>query len=76
MACTSAIVSGKLTRDGRPILWKNRDTSHLVNYVASKQATDSTHAYVALYNSDDTDAHADGDPEKTLEHHSPLLPAA
>lgn len=56
MACTSAIVSGKLTRDGRPILWKNRDTSHLVNYVASKQATDSTHAYVALYNSDDTDA--------------------
>ena len=26
--------------------------------------------------SDDTDAHADGDPEKTLEHHSPLLPAA
>ena len=56
VACTSAIISGSLTRDGRPILWKNRDTSHLVNYVARKQATDSTYSYVALYNSDDTDA--------------------
>ena len=56
MACTSAIISGSLTRDGRPILWKNRDTSHFVNYIASKQATDSTHAYVALYNSEDTQA--------------------
>lgn len=54
LACTSAIISGALTRDGRPILWKNRDTSHLVNYVAITEATDSTHAYVALYNSQDT----------------------
>ena len=54
LACTSAIISGALTRDGRPILWKNRDTSHLVNYVAITEATDSTHAYVALYNSEDT----------------------
>lgn len=56
VACTSAIISGRLAHDGRPILWKNRDTSHLVNYVARKQATDSTYSYVALYNSDDTDA--------------------
>lgn len=54
--CTSAIVSGQLTADGRPLLWKNRDTSHPINYIAGKEATDSTHAYVALYNSDDTDA--------------------
>lgn len=54
LACTSAIISGALTRDGRPILWKNRDTSNLVNYVAITEATDSTHAYVALYNSQDT----------------------
>lgn len=54
LACTSAIISGALTRDGRPILWKNRDTSHLVNYIAVTEATDSTHAYVALYNSTDT----------------------
>lgn len=26
-ACTSAIVSGKLTKDGRPLMWKHRDTS-------------------------------------------------
>lgn len=56
MACTSAIISGSLTRDGRPILWKNRDTSHLVNYVARKEATDSTRSYVALYNGGDTAA--------------------
>lgn len=54
--CTSAIVSGSMTRDGRPLLWKNRDTSHLINYVARTEATDSTHAYVAIYNSEDTRA--------------------
>ena len=26
-ACTTAVISGKVTHDGRPILWKNRDTS-------------------------------------------------
>lgn len=26
-ACTTAVISGKATLDGRPILWKNRDTS-------------------------------------------------
>jgi hypothetical protein len=31
--CTSAIISGKVTPDGRPILWKNRDTSNLLNCV-------------------------------------------
>jgi len=25
-ACTTAVISGKATADGRPILWKNRDT--------------------------------------------------
>lgn len=32
-ACTSAIISGKLTADGRPLMWKNRDTSNLDNCV-------------------------------------------
>ncbi len=27
LACTTAVISGKVTHDGRPILWKNRDTS-------------------------------------------------
>lgn len=26
-ACTTAVISGKITHDGRPILWKNRDSS-------------------------------------------------
>lgn len=30
-ACTSAIISGRLTPDGRPLMWKNRDTSNLNN---------------------------------------------
>jgi len=25
-ACTTAVISGKATKDGRPMLWKNRDT--------------------------------------------------
>ena len=30
-ACTSAVISGKATIDGRPILWKHRDTGSLEN---------------------------------------------
>lgn len=30
-ACTVAVVSGKCTRDGRPLLWKHRDTDKLQN---------------------------------------------
>lgn len=33
-ACTSAVVTGKATPDGRPLLWKNRDTDYLPNHVA------------------------------------------
>lgn len=33
-ACTSAVISGKATPDGRPLLWKNRDTDYLRNHVA------------------------------------------
>lgn len=32
-ACTTAVVSGRATVDGRPILWKNRDTSAQHNNV-------------------------------------------
>ncbi len=31
--CTVAVVSGKATRDGRPLMWKNRDTSVLDNKI-------------------------------------------
>jgi hypothetical protein len=34
-ACTSAVVSGKATKDGRPLLWKQRDTGTLENKLVS-----------------------------------------
>ena len=33
LACTSAVVSGRATPDGRPLLWKHRDTDFLKNHV-------------------------------------------
>ena len=30
---TSAVVSGKVTPDGRPLLWKNRDTDFMRNHI-------------------------------------------
>ena len=32
-ACTSAIISGRVTPDGRPLLWKHRDTDAAQNLV-------------------------------------------
>lgn len=52
--CTSAIVSGKLTVSGKPILWKNRDTSvtdNKVEYIEAKMPGEKS--YVALFNSKD-----------------------
>ena len=40
-ACTSAIISGRLTPDGRPLLWKHRDTDELnnrVDYIARSKS--------------------------------------
>lgn len=53
-ACTSAIVSGRLTASGKPILWKNRDTSatdNKVEYIAP--AGPGELAYVGLFNAGD-----------------------
>ena len=33
-ACTVAVISGDVTVDGRPLLWKNRDSSFFENEVA------------------------------------------
>ncbi|QDT95991.1 carcinine hydrolase/isopenicillin-N N-acyltransferase family protein [Gimesia aquarii] len=33
VACTTAVISSKATVDGRPLLWKNRDTSNIHNEV-------------------------------------------
>lgn len=52
-ACTSAIVGARATRDGRMMLWKHRDSGHPDNFVGKVEATDSTFAYVALFNAGD-----------------------
>lgn len=53
--CTSAIISGSLTSSGKPILWKNRDTSaadNKVEYIAPQAQGELP--YVALFNAADT----------------------
>ena len=49
--CTIAVLSGKAAPDGRPILWKNRDTYILNNEVVYFK--DGTYDYVALVNAGD-----------------------
>lgn len=53
-ACTSAIIGADATRDGRPILWKHRDTSAIDNKVEYKASAPGEFAYTALYNAADT----------------------
>lgn len=50
-ACTSVIISGKYTKDGRPILWKHRDTDFVHNrivYIEGKK-----YSYQGVVNSSD-----------------------
>jgi len=54
LACTTAIVSGKYTKDGKAILYKHRDTWAVNNVVRVIQAQPYT--YMGLVNSSDTDA--------------------
>lgn len=54
-ACTSFIISGKLTPDGRPMVWKNRDAGNRGNvwqYVAADKEK-GTFAYTAIVNEGD-----------------------
>lgn len=51
ISCTTAIISGKYTADGRPVLWKHRDTDHLNNRLVYFQ--DGAYPYIGLVNSDD-----------------------
>ena len=53
MACTSAIVSGKLTANGRPLLWKNRDTGDQNNRVERKKASNGKYEFIAVFDSRD-----------------------
>lgn len=53
-SCTSAIVSGDRTKNGRPLLWKHRDTNEENNVIDRIAATPDTFEYVALYNASDS----------------------
>ena len=50
-ACTTAIVSGKYTEDGRPILWKHRDSDFNQNKLM--YFTNGKYDYIGLVNSED-----------------------
>ena len=52
-ACTSAIITGKQTPDGRPLLWKHRDTDELNNRV--EHFSGKKYSFIALVNSSDKD---------------------
>lgn len=54
-ACTSAIVSGSKALYGRTMLWKHRDSGFPDNFIGKVERTDSTMAYVALFNAGDDD---------------------
>ena len=49
-ACTAVIISGKKTADGRPLMWKNRDTDHLDNSV--RHFKGEKYSFVGLVNSE------------------------
>lgn len=51
-ACTTVIVSGSRTVDGRPLLFKQRDTPSLENKVVS--FSDGKYSYVGIVNTKDT----------------------
>ena len=52
--CTSAVVSGRVTPDGRPLLWKHRDASDLNNRIVHFEAEGGKLEFVGLVNGVDT----------------------
>lgn len=51
--CTVAVVSGKATPDGRPLLWKNRDSGHEANRLVYVQGDGRD--FLAVVNAEDED---------------------
>lgn len=51
MACTSAIITGKATPDGRPLMWKHRDTGEENNRIQYFKG--EKYVFYALINSPD-----------------------
>lgn len=50
-ACTTAVISGKYTKNGRPMLWKNRDTNSLKNVLKTFEG--DGYSYLGLVNAGD-----------------------
>ncbi|MCA9073140.1 MAG: peptidase C45, partial [Planctomycetaceae bacterium] len=53
LGCTIAVVSGQVTEDGRPLLWKNRDTSSARNMV--QVFIDGQYRVMAIVDAEDPD---------------------
>ncbi len=51
-ACTSIIISGRITKDGRPILWKQRDSNYENNSIVHFKG--EKFYYIGIANSYDT----------------------
>lgn len=52
-ACTSAIISGRVSKDGKPFIWKHRDTDTEFNYIERIESPGNL-TFVALFNSEDS----------------------
>ena len=52
MACTSVIVSGRITKDGRPMIFKHRDSGKVHNMMIVVQG--QRYRYLGLVNAEDT----------------------
>ena len=53
-ACTSAIIGADMNPYGRPLLWKNRDTSAADNKIEFIKGENGNYSYVGLYNATDS----------------------
>ena len=51
ITCTTAVISGKYTKDGRPMIWKLRDTESFENKL--KYFTNGKYPYIGIINSND-----------------------
>ncbi|MEW4453597.1 carcinine hydrolase/isopenicillin-N N-acyltransferase family protein [Bremerella sp. JC817] len=54
-ACTTAVISGRATSDGRPILWKNRDTRD-TTHQEILQLTEGKHRAIGVVNAGKTNS--------------------
>ncbi len=52
--CTTAVISGKATNDGRALIWKLRDTDYLKNYAKQFPSEDGKYAFIGIVNSVDS----------------------